>query len=337
MADPSRFPKLALPFAVVGACAGWLSVRMLQNPLIDLMCSGDPALAALCALGSGAATGALLTRLCVGRRYAYEIGAPNPDIRPSTDVWPLHVGAVLLAGAATGATFLWILQVHWNAAIGAFGGFVSAAFFLPVCMSVLSSARRAQRARLGSLVAGSDRRAVWGILAVTLAVATLEVILDWPAAARVGAPFPAVAMLLAAAIVTALIRASDAAALGRVRATSTADLERKSQEEIEVGGMSIPRLDLGLGTALHARVTRGASAYRGGDRLAALVEGSPEQAAAALARAVRRGTLGLLVIGAISALHVAAITDPARDLYQAIRCDGRPSWYPGCALAERAR
>ena len=36
-------------------------------------------------------------------------------------------------------------------------------------------------------------------------------------------------------------------------------------------------------------------------------------------------------------LAIGDLTDPARDLYQSIRCDGRPSWYPGCALAERAR
>jgi hypothetical protein len=35
MADPSRFPQLALPFTLVGAAAGWLSAGLVNNPFLD--------------------------------------------------------------------------------------------------------------------------------------------------------------------------------------------------------------------------------------------------------------------------------------------------------------
>jgi hypothetical protein len=33
----TRFPKLALPFAIVGASAGWLSLGMVANPLLGFV------------------------------------------------------------------------------------------------------------------------------------------------------------------------------------------------------------------------------------------------------------------------------------------------------------
>jgi hypothetical protein len=81
MADASRFPELALPFAIVGASAGWLSAGLLANPFVGATHGGKQILAALCAMGVAAATGAFLTRRCVGRRYSYELDAPDPDLQ----------------------------------------------------------------------------------------------------------------------------------------------------------------------------------------------------------------------------------------------------------------
>ena len=35
MAEASRFPHLALPFAIVGAAGGWLSANLVANPLVQ--------------------------------------------------------------------------------------------------------------------------------------------------------------------------------------------------------------------------------------------------------------------------------------------------------------
>src|SRR5262249_14680243 len=122
----------------------------------------------------GALTGAALKRACIGRRYDYEIGEPDPELRPATDFWPLHAGLVLAAGAATGGAVATLTPGCSTQAECVLGGIGCALVFVPVCLAVVAAARRAQRARLGSLVAGSDRRAVWAILAMLLAVMTLE-------------------------------------------------------------------------------------------------------------------------------------------------------------------
>jgi hypothetical protein len=78
-------------------------------------------------------------------------------------------------------------------------------------------------------------------------------------------------------------------------------------------------------------VARGAAAYRQKARTLALVRGSPDQALAALRRAVRRGVLGLAVVAAIGAAHLAAQSLPARALYHQERC--RRGYLSACKLA----
>lgn len=321
MANSSRFPQLALPFAIVGASAGWLSAALLANPMVGALRPGKEHVAVLCATAFAAATGALLTRWCVGRRYSYELDtpdAPGADMRARTDRWPRHVLAVLLAGAASGVAVAVLCDAYGGPQAGALSGSLCALAFVPVCLAVIAAARRAQRARLGSIVADSDRRAVWGILALALSVATLEALPDWPAAA-VGAtavPAPALLMAQAAGLLTLAILLLDVRALREARRAIAPGLERQDPAAVDPGGADVPRLDLGLGEDLRARFARSATAYRGRDRTLALVQGSPEQALTALQRAVRRGALGLAVIGAVHGAHLAADTQLAQRLYE---------------------
>jgi hypothetical protein len=323
MADASRFPQLAFPFAIVGAAAGWLSTSFLANPLVHVTRVGKQGLAAFCAMTVAAATGALLTRWCVGKRYAYELAAPNPDALARTDTWPRRIGAVLAGGTASGAVVATLCDAYGGPTAGAVSGFFCSIAFVPVCTAVVASARRAQRARLGSLVAGSDRRAVWGILSTALALATLEALLDWPASAggEVPVPMPALRMVQAAGLVTLAILVADVIALRRTRRAIASGLEHQNPTEIDAGGEAVPRLDLGLGEDLLARFARSGSAYRGRDRTLALVLGSPEQATSALRRAIRRGAIGLVVIGAVYGGHAAAHMRLARELYEEYRCE----------------
>jgi hypothetical protein len=319
MANGSRFPQLALPFALVGASAGWLSAGLLANPLVGALRPGRQHLAALCAMAFAAATGALITRWCVGKRYSYELDTPDTGARARSDRWPRHVAAVLAAGVASGVAVALLCDAWGGPKAGAISGFFCAIAFVPVCMAVIGSARRAQRARLGSIVAGSDRRAVWGILAVTLAVATLEAVPDW-AAAAVGdalSPWPALWMVWAAGLVTGGILIADVGALRQAQRATAGGLEQRdaAEMEMEAEDAGVPRLDLGLGEDLLARFARSASAYRGRDRTLALVQGSPEHALAALRRAVRRGTIALAVIGAVHVGHAAADTQLAQRIY----------------------
>jgi hypothetical protein len=325
MADASRFPRLIVPFAVVGAAAGWLSAELASNPLLRGRVSRP--VAALAASLAAALIGLIIRRLCVGRRYSYQMEDPDPETRPWADRWPVHVVLVLIAGAGIGAGISEEPPV-----VGAVGGAACALAFVPVCLAVIAAARRAQRARLGSLVAATDRRAVWGILAITLAVTTLEALPAWPASTVKEAPAPLVALwvLLATCAVTIGILRSDQKVLAEAEVVIKAGLS--AWEPAGVGredGDEVARLDLGLGEDMQARIARGAAAYRDRERTVALVRGAPEAALHALRRAVRRSEIGLVVTGAVLAAHAAAQTTPALVAYEDLRC----SYWNGAACS----
>jgi hypothetical protein len=331
MADASRFPALALPFAVVGAAAGWLSAGLCSNPLLGCAVS-RPRTAVLAAL-LAALTGAVLKRLCVGRRYSYQLDDPDPARRPWTDRAALQAAVVLAAGALTGVLVaLPSDRLSSYVPESAGGGAACALVFLPVCLAVVAAARRAQRARLGSLVAGSDRRAVWGILTLSLAVTTLEALPDWEAALRGDLPAPLfvpAALVAAAALTAAILRADLRAARAARAAVEAGGSTEDAGAELEEGAAA--RLDLGLGEGRLARFARGASAYRQKERVVSLVRGSPAQALGALRRASLRGVAALAILALVGGAHLAAHARPARGLYEAAYCDR--GYTPSCALA----
>jgi hypothetical protein len=316
MADPSRFPRLAPPFALVGAAAGWLSAGLLANPLVAQL-RRDMQLATMivaCALAAG--TGALLRHWCAGRRYGYQLAIPDPNVRLPTDVWWRHAVAMIATGTLTG-TFIGGSFNADDGVRGAIIGTLCALVFLPVGFAVLSSARRAQRARLGSIVAASDRRAVVGILAASLGVATFEAAPDW---AAWDAPIAAVVMWSWAFVVVVLVTVVDERAR-RMLGVVVRDLEARPDSSD-----APDKIDLGVGDEVAARLERSISPYRGSDRTLALVHGDPRIARGALRRAVLRGGISLLALGMVAMLHAAANTSFAHRMYEEIvmqpRCRG---------------
>ncbi len=316
MADTSRFPPLVLPFAITGAAAGWLSAGLAGGRGVF-----SQPLVAACATVVAALTGAILKRLCVGRRYQYELDPPDPELRPATDNGLLHTVIVLLAGGATGG-LLALTDPYCCTRLGCVvGGAAFAIVFVPVCLAVIAAARRSQRARLGSLVAGSDRRAVWGILAITLGVTTLEAVPEWPEWRGHAGPMPLVALALAVltGVVTLAVRRRDASALQRAKGEIDAGLLARGDDRAEPDEDAVPSLDLGLGDEVLGRIARGAAAYRDRARTVALVRGSPEVALHELRRAVWRGTVGLIVLATVVSLHVAAAVVPPVVFYE-LKC-----------------
>jgi hypothetical protein len=296
---PSEMPSLTLPFAVVGAAAGWLSAGFIANPLINhLGESGMEGVAALSSAVICAAIGQILPRICTTKN-------PFSDNRGG---W-LRVGlTVLLGGSLSGGITAGVmLRSLQSIEEGLLLGLCCAAAFLPVCALVLLAARRAERARLGSIVADADRREVWGILVACLSVATLAALPDWLAATwgRVPVPLVAVAMALGTGLATAALLSADKRALERIaRATEGFEASVKDGDEL-VASTSVPKVDLGLGDDLFAKLSRHAAAYRNSDRAVALVVGSPEQAEAAVRKAIRRGVMTLFLCGAVLAIHGA--------------------------------
>jgi hypothetical protein len=332
MAEGRRFPNLVLPFALVGAAAGWLSAGLLANPLLGITYEEVKPLATLCTMAVAGLTGAVLTKLCVGRKaYSYEIEIPEEERRPGSDRTPFHVLAMLAAGALAGGIVTLLDIAPEGAPYGAASGFFCAFAFVPVGLAVLAAARRSKRARLGSIVAGSDRRAVWGILAAALGLATLLAVIDWPAAAmsdEVAAPKGALYMAHATVLVTLLVLAADVLALRRARAVVAPGLSPRENPDGPSGESEIPELDLGLGEDLLSRLARRGSAYRERDKTVALVRGNPDQALEALRRGIRRGVTSLALLGAVHVAHGLATTEPASALYLTVRCEQWP--IPAC-------
>jgi hypothetical protein len=332
MADASRFPQLALPFAITGACGGWLSAALVSGPLFGFHVK--PWIAMAWATVLGALTGFALTRACVGRRYDYEMGEPDPELRPATDVWPLHVGMVVVAGATTGGLIASVTLGCTTTDECIIGGGLCALAFAPVCLAVIRAARRAQRARLGSIVATSDGRAVWGILAMLLAVMTVEVWPNWPGQLMntdVPSPAPVLGILAALGLSMLGILIADVRALRRARLVVAQGLSVHEPQEAEAGAADAPRFDLGLGNEILAKVTRGAAAYRHREQTVALVKGTPKLALEALSRAVRRGMFGLALVLAAGAMHAYANSPAVLTSFLRMRCSPRNS-----AACERA-
>jgi hypothetical protein len=331
----TRAPSLVTPFAVVGGAAGWLSADFLRNPLVAVSDGREAGPATVIGAVVAAGIGALLTRWCATRM----------DAEPAWRTWARLAGAVVLGGAVVGGAVTAVAErslrdVHESAGIGALASLA----FVPICAAVLGAAKRAERARHGSLVAGSDRRAVWAILMAALSVTAGAAAIDWPLThvedphGHVSPPWVAVGLLLGAFAVLAASLRADWAALARLRGAAPGG----DVEERDGGGAApdLPRLDLGLGDDVCALVARGSATYRNSERTLGVVVGSPGAAATALRRALRRDVLGLAVAGAVLGVHAVAACAvgcalPDRPPFQGMRCTARAVWDPVAAVASR--
>ncbi|WP_438021856.1 hypothetical protein [Sorangium sp. So ce233] len=304
--------ELGLPFALVGAAAGWISAGVLASPLVDVALSGKQEVAAVCAGIIGGVIGALLPRV-VAPRQAWHGRGPT---------WACLAALVLPGGALAGGLIGGITGGSlYTAATGVVNGVICGAATLPICGAVLEAALRAERARLGSIVAAADRRAVWQILAASLAAATLAALPEWPAARLGLVPVPEIVGALAVGswMAIGLLILADAAALGHRLPGAAAAAEEPCSPDAIASDPAVPRVDLGLGDEVHARLARG-NAYRGRDRASLLVIGSHAEAHAALAGALRRGVICFALGAAVLVAHRWAAGASAVHAYQAARC-----------------
>jgi hypothetical protein len=263
--------------------------------------------------GVAAAMGALLGLLANRLR-----GRADP-LRPDRALWPGVIFGMVACGAATGflvsELLLHRLFEDWVAC-----GAGAAAALAPLGVFVVAAARRAERARLGSIVAGADSRAVWASLATTIALASVPCAMGLPAylsGDRVSPPL-APFFALASAVACVVIAIRDRQDRARVVAlVADASLEDREGGDVE-GARS--RVDLGLGDDVRVEVgARGA--YRSIDRAARVVLGSSEDVLAALASACRRSvTLAGFAFLAVVA-HALAASSFGRGFYDALACD----------------
>jgi hypothetical protein len=304
LCDPEaaeRVPSLLLAMTLVGVACGWLTIGALRGPpLFGRVADMAFPLAAAIAGTWGAVLGGYLERWS---RHAVVAALP-----PSR--FAMHL-LILTAGFVTALAVAALDPVRLDLNFSALAGISAALASIPVCRSVLASAQRAARARLGSLVSDTDRRMVRTTLAAALGLASLSAIPQWltlsrlePRASDAFADAPIAGALVVALLAAAVVFASrlgDDRALARFvalerRLGGDADAE-PAPPETEARGET----DLGLGRARHERRV-GGSSYRDAGRTVALVRGDPALARRALEDAIARGRR----FGALTALVVCA-------------------------------
>lgn len=157
MSEPSIAPKpvsLTWPFAVAGFVGGWLSADSFKPhsgaELRVLLAGVTPVVAAL--------LGRFLTRRIHGG-----------PLRTALVVTASIIGAGMINGMVLGL----FLGAVIGMMIGVPFGALFALPFLPALALMVLLARRVGRARPGSAVDASDRRAVWGAVALSASLATL--------------------------------------------------------------------------------------------------------------------------------------------------------------------
>ncbi|WP_159396866.1 hypothetical protein [Sorangium cellulosum] len=333
--SPEAPVPLALPFGAMGLVGGCLAADQLAVPepaLRLLLTSITPVVAAL--LGSyltgrigGVAAGARAGDAGRGAGAGASAGwAGGTALVEGPGQWTqrgpivaglLALGAIGVAGVANGMA-IGVMFGPPGLVVGAAFGAVYSLPFMPALAVVLLAASRVGRARAGSIVAASDRRAVWGATAGVIAVAVLAA-RAW-IGAHVAADLGHVVAGVGLAVVGALVVA-DAVAMARVMKLPRGRMEvgesgdggeageagevgeggaRRAERAARAdgqgasGGAGTPeRVDLGLGDEVHVEVVRPTHVYRGVRQVARVVRGNRERAVAALRGALVRGGIAL--------------------------------------------
>jgi hypothetical protein len=304
--------QLTLPFTIVGGAVGWLAARAFADPLVALSMGGNALVATSSAAIIGAGVGALL-----GRRQRARIDAFG------TPVGTGFVLAVVTAGGALAGAATQFLMNRERLPAATLAGAVAGLLAWPICLVVLRAQERADRARHGSIVAAADRRATWSILAAALALTTVSAAPAWTEARDLLAarPWLAAAFWVASLAVIIAVLVLDRRAARSLRALGREGLEARDSADVSLTNEPAVRHDVGLGESLSVRVER-RDAYRGAERVAALLVGDLATAKAELSRAQRRdGACLALAFGAL-AVHGAANLRGSLDAVRHARCDG---------------
>lgn len=278
---PPRPASMALPFAVLGAAATWFCVLGVAFFVRDAQFTSPWPAPAVGAVIAAAAGGVL-------RRWR---GLHHPDL--PNDRRLLRIALVVgVAGALIGAAVTgWTARGAFEALMGGVSGVACAIIFVPGASFVVEAAARATRARHGSIVAGADRRTIWG---TTLAATAIAPVVAVPAivAGRINFALDAV-QALGSVVIGALVALMALASLEMVEHRARArleaaiadasDLEPATATDVVAAGAR----DLGIGEAGRARI-RLRDAYRGARHAEIVLRGDADQARHALDDAVAR-------------------------------------------------
>lgn len=202
----------------------------------------------------------------------------------------LVLGTEIAAAVVGGITaqLIWPSHDPWY---GVASGLATGLAFLPVVSLLVWLARRVGRARAGSLVDETDRRAPWMVIAIGVAVFQGPVAYGARTIHHTNPDVTAALGLLAlGAVVTMMLL--DLLALRRAN-VSALDIASMRARDPESAFPCEDVEDLGVGDDEHEALEGGA-AYRGNPRPIRVVRGAPELALPMLRAAVTRSTYGLM-------------------------------------------
>jgi len=308
--EPERpGPRLWLPFAGLGLGLGWLAAALVHSSFVGLAPWRYGALTALlAALGCG------LVGWRVQRAAARPLAPLALPLIASLVVAGIAVGlAVGASGSYLQALGSYVQGAHAaviieSALAGAAVGAVCGLLFAVPCGLVIRAARRPTAIRSPSLLSGCQRRYVWHVVALCLAVASLVELPDQLARTGHLTAVPQISgwLLGALAVLVGGLGAADLIALLRVlRARRLLDraeaITADASPSLVAGGR---RLDLGLGDGLRA-IMRRASPYRDAERVDTLVIGDVDAAVGAVLRAFRRSAACAVGFAALYSVHAA--------------------------------
>jgi hypothetical protein len=293
-------PSLVLPFALVGLAATLFTLSAVAAVRV-----GAQGASLGWAGGTGAFAGAVVGVLL--RRWR---SLHNPMFRDQATV---RVGIVVVVAGALVGTVLGIEAWGTDGILPfALGGALLSLGFVPACTTVLGAGRSAARARLGSVVAGADRRTIWGTTFSAVAVTTLA---GLPAIAggcvrRVSAPQQASLVLsvaIACVLGGALLAILDKRGMAALRRLA---LTRPLEEAGEHAAASRACVDVGLGDSSWT-AAGGAATYRSADQREVLLRGDVQAALTALDEAFKRRvtTQGLAALAIASTLATCLAVD----------------------------
>jgi hypothetical protein len=290
--EPSVMPSLAKPFAVFGAAAGLfaiLGIGAFREPAREV----SPLAPMIFTAGAAALAGEVLRKW---RRLH------DPTLaREALVLWVAVVSGI--AGAASGGVvglFTWGPDGFVRFALG--GAAVGLAF-VPSCLVVFDAARRAGRARHGSLVAATDQRTVTSTVFAGVAFAgatqvpavlSANTSVALPPLVQVGLSLAACA---GSTIAIVLLQRRDQKARAALEAhiTEMHWLERAPEGELDAAAAPADKapIDLGLGADQWTRTTD--STYRSSGRPDVVLKGSAPSAIAAFDECARRRHRSLVI------------------------------------------
>lgn len=298
MEATDRIPRLELSLAVTAAGVG-VVVAASSDSLGLVPLTWEPA--AIASVG-GLFAGLLLRWQCVREGDLPDDGTGRVRFFRN---W-------VLVGAFAGALVCLLVPLtlpHYippSVLDGIVMGGLAAAVAFPACQWLMRHARVCVRARLGSLVSASDRRALWGVTAVVLALASVAGMGRWASRLPRLSPLAPAMVACAGVLIALLVLLADWHARARLRRLTAESRELSTLAVADREDCAV-ETDLGVGEGVLGRTAAGAG-YRARGSRVPLIRGSVSEAGTMIDQALVKSAKRFVLVALTATLHGLAFS-----------------------------